>query len=375
MEPESTQSSRSESSRRSSQSVSNLQQVSSRSRKVKRPLVVLVNPKSGGKQGMLIYKKFQEILNPMQVFNICKGGPEPGLLLFSTIKNANVLVCGGDGTIASVLNAMDRINFPEGRPPVAVLPLGTGNDLARCLRWGGGYQNESLHKILHMIRKATIVDMDRWQIKIEQTENGEKGDPQPYDVINNYFSIGVDASIAHRFHVLREKHPERFNSRMRNKIWYCELFTTESLYGTCKNLHKEIDIFCDGELIDLKEGPKLEILALLNIDSMYGGSNLWGRHSKRFKHRLQDMSDELIEVVGLESMFSIGTIRTGMRAGARRLSQCSTVVIRTHKPFPMEIDGEPWMQPPCIIQVTHKNQVPMLMKRRKRDKFKPWSAK
>jgi diacylglycerol kinase (ATP) len=47
-------------------------------------------------------------------------------------RDGLLIVVGGDGTISEVVNGLGRAGFPEG-VTLAILPAGTGNDLAQTL--------------------------------------------------------------------------------------------------------------------------------------------------------------------------------------------------------------------------------------------------
>lgn len=138
------------------------------------PLLVFVNVKSGGQQGAELITNFRHLLNPHQVFDLQNGGPLPGLYVFRNIEHYRILACGGDGTVGWVLSCLDNVG-QDARcqsPPVGIVPLGTGNDLARVLRWGSGYTGgEEPLALLRDIVEAEEIKLDRWTVVFHQDQD------------------------------------------------------------------------------------------------------------------------------------------------------------------------------------------------------------
>ncbi|XP_047292916.1 diacylglycerol kinase epsilon isoform X6 [Homo sapiens] len=449
------------------------------------PLIILANSRSGTNMGEGLLGEFRILLNPVQVFDVTKTPPIKALQLCTLLPyySARVLVCGGDGTVGWVLDAVDdmkikvlvfknyyrrtsKINIlyiyiyiwvlllfcccccfflryslalsprlecsgadtancnlhfsGSSHPPtsaykvaetigvryhawlifvffvetgfhhvawaavkllgssdpptlasqsagitwgqekyipqVAVLPLGTGNDLSNTLGWGTGYAGEiPVAQVLRNVMEADGIKLDRWKVQVTNKGYYNLRKPKEF-TMNNYFSVGPDALMALNFHAHREKAPSLFSSRILNKAVYLFYGTKDCLVQECKDLNKKVELELDGERVAL---PSLEGIIVLNIGYWGGGCRLWeGMGDETYPLARHD--DGLLEVVGVYGSFHCAQIQVKL-ANPFRIGQAHTVrLILKCSMMPMQVDGEPWAQGPCTVTITHKTHAMML---------------
>uniref|UniRef100_A0A8C9A7E8 Diacylglycerol kinase n=1 Tax=Prolemur simus TaxID=1328070 RepID=A0A8C9A7E8_PROSS len=334
-----------------------------------KPLLVFVNPKSGGNQGTKVLQMFMWYLNPRQVFDLSQEGPKDALELYRKVPNLRILACGGDGTVGWILSILDELQLNP-QPPVGVLPLGTGNDLARTLNWGGGYTDEPVSKILCQVEDGTIVQLDRWNLHVERNpdlppEELEDGVCKlPLNVFNNYFSLGFDAHVTLEFHESREANPEKFNSRFRNKMFYAGAAFSDFLQRSSRDLSKHVKVVCDGtDLTPKIQELKFQCIVFLNIPRYCAGTMPWGNPGDHHDFEPQRHDDGYIEVIGF-TMASLAALQVG--GHGERLHQCREVMLLTYKSIPMQVDGEPCRLAPAMIRISLRNQANMVQKSKRR---------
>lgn len=331
-----------------------------------RPLLVFVNVKSGGCQGLDLITSFRRLLNPYQVYDLENGGPLPGLYVFRRIRDYKILVSGGDGSVGWVLQCLDNVGQDSEcqSPPCAIIPLGTGNDLARVLRWGSGYTGaEDPINILKDIIDAEEVILDRWTVVFHSDEANKQDYPSSLSmtpgagsgaednaaifVMNNYLGIGLDADLCLGFHNAREENPDKFNSRLHNKGVYVKQAIRKMVNKSSgSNLNKAIKLEVDGKPVHF---PHIEGMIILNILSWGSGANPWGpeiedRFSKPTHH------DGMLEVVGVTGIVHMGQIQSGL-SRAIRIAQGGRIRIRLNTEMPIQVDGEPWVQTACEVNI------------------------
>jgi len=244
------------------------------------PLLVLINSRAGGRAGPRLTQALYRALGHAQVFELADHRPDRVLRavwqnLQQRVARGDgaaialrdrlvILAAGGDGTVAWVLKTLSDLKLEPAPPPVAVLPLGTGNDLALSFGWGDAFdsrwvgRHEALYSTLKRVADAEAHDLDTWHVRLSVShpagggEGGTGGGETrqqrlPFEGLPhslsldenttssssttttttsvsglfwNYFSIGADAAATHGFHSLRESKPWAAPARAINQLWY-----------------------------------------------------------------------------------------------------------------------------------------------------------
>ena len=152
----------------------------------------LINPVSGGGQGKVIHKFLPEIMESMDFkpdewkseFTRKDGLNEQVLKALSSTET--LVAVGGDGTVSSVLSIMLTSEDAD-RVQIGLIPLGTGNDLARVLGLYKPFADKGLLYLVRRLLMAKARPFDIW------TVNGKS--PSPVRTIRKEGAFIFDVSM------------------------------------------------------------------------------------------------------------------------------------------------------------------------------------
>nr|XP_043607281.1 diacylglycerol kinase 5-like isoform X2 [Erigeron canadensis] len=392
------------------------------------PVIVFVNSRSGGQLGGELLQSYQTLLNKNQVYDLNEEAPDKVLnqlylnleklkhdgddLASEILKKLRIIVAGGDGTAGWILGVISDMKFDH-PPPVATVPLGTGNNLPFAFGWGKknpGTDVESVKMFLNQVGDAKEMKVDSWHVimrmkvpkgdgscdpiaplelphslhavhRVSQSDELEK---QGYHTFRggfwNYFSMGMDAQVSYGFHTERKLHPEKFKNQVSNQSQYAKLTCSQGWFWASLShpsswniaqLAKVSIMKKPGQWEDLTIPPTIRSIICLNLPSFSGGLNPWGIPSKRRQKEWTPpyVDDGFLEVVGFRNAWH-GAVLYAPSGHGTRLAQARGIRFEFHKAAAdhtfMRMDGEPWKQPlpkkddTVVIEISRFGQVSML---------------
>ena len=285
----------------------------------------LINLSSGANKGKKLAKILAKLTDfEIEVISVYKFNPND----FDFTKYDRVLIAGGDGTFSRLLAFLLDINLPVG-----ILPLGTGNDLAREAKVFNLFSLRNPESIIEFYKQAKYKDLSIWKLESDQ------------DIyFSNYLSIGFDANTVRDFDYIRNNYiPKFLQGALLNKFYYF-------LVGLKNSLSPSINV----KLIADKEydlsSYKLKSVIFSNIQSCMGLGKT---------NTISSAYENKLEIVMIKNVFNyVGMVLPFLKPEV--LSSVDNFALETDSKY-IQLDGESYMLKKQKLKVSFAGKVKLLV--------------